>query len=116
MIATKGYGLSVENIDMSSPADMKPYLKAHREEIKEKDCLAWMSNQYTLSAVSVAIERCFAGKKAKSKYIEKPILQSMLDNYGLTEEEIIQKEIQEAILFEEKSMVMSKLPKTVIKQ
>lgn len=77
MLATKGYGLSVDDIDWSSPTDMKPYLKAHEEELKEKDYLAWLSNQYTLSAVSAAVEHCFAGRKAKSKYIEKPIMQEI---------------------------------------
>lgn len=91
MLATKGHGLSVEDIDMSSPADMEPYLKAYREELKEKDYLAWLSNQYTLSAVSVAVEYCLAGKKAKSKYIKKPIMQEIeekqQENKLLTEEE-----------------------------
>lgn len=91
MVATKGYGLSVDDIDWSSPADMEPYLKAHTEELKEKDYLAWLSNQYTLSAVSVAVEHCIAGRKAKSKYIEKPLMQEIeekqQENKPLTEEE-----------------------------
>lgn len=91
MIATKGYGLSVEDIDWSCPSDMEPYLKAHEEKLKEKDFLAWLFNQYTLSAVSVAVEHCLAGKKARSKYIEKPIMQEItekqIENKPLTEEE-----------------------------
>lgn len=93
MLATKGYGLSVDDIDWSSPADMKPYLKAHKEELKERDYLAWMFGQYTLSAVSVAVEHNLAGIKAKSKYIEKPFLHSALEEkeeivYGESREEI----------------------------
>lgn len=89
MLAAKGYGLSIDDIDMSSPADMKPYLKAHGEELKEKDYLAWLSNQYTISAVSVAVEHCLAGRKAKSKYIKKPILQELEQRKNpITEEEI----------------------------
>lgn len=91
MLATKGYGLSVDDIDWSSPADMKPYLKMHKEELKEKDYLAWLQGQYNLSAVSVAVEHCLAGRKAKSKYIEKPIMQEIeekrQENKPLTEEE-----------------------------
>lgn len=91
MVATKGYGLSIDDIDWSSPADMNPYLKAHKEELKEKDYLAWLSNQYTLSAVSVAVEHCLAGKKAKSEYVKKPIMQEAEDkqteNKLLTEED-----------------------------
>lgn len=91
MLATKGYGLSVNDIDWSSPADMEPYLKAHREKLKEEDYLAWLANHYTLSAVSVAVEHCIAGRKAKSKYIEKPLMQEIeekqQENKPLTEEE-----------------------------
>lgn len=47
--------------------------KGHKEKISELDYFAWLFNQYTLSAVSVAIEHNFAGRKAKSKYIEKPL-------------------------------------------
>lgn len=89
MLATKGYGLSVDDIDWSSPADMEPYLKAHKEELKEKDYLAWLSNQYTLSAVLVAVEHCLVGRKAKSKYIKKPLLKELEEqNEPMTEEEI----------------------------
>ncbi len=89
MVATKGYGLSVDDIDWSCPADMEPYLKAHKEELKEKDYLAWIQGQYTLSAVSVAVEHCLAGRKAKSKYIKKPLLQELEEkNKPMTENEI----------------------------
>lgn len=89
MLATKGYGFTLEMIDWSSPADMKPYLKSHNEELKEKDYLAWLQGQYTLSAVSVAVEHCLAGRKAKSNYIKKPLLQELEEqNKPMTEEEI----------------------------
>ena len=45
---------------------------------------------YGLSAVSVAVEHCLAGRKAKSKYIEKPVLaeiQEKNSNKILTEDE-----------------------------
>lgn len=117
MIATKGYGLSIEDIDMSSPADMKPYLKAHKEELKEKDYLSWLFNQYTLSAVSVAIEHCLSGKKAKSEYIKEPILSKAFENDGLTEMQIWEKEAKKAILAERQYMAIAinkGLPGTII--
>ena len=59
------------------------------EELKEKDYLSWLQGQYTLSAVSVAVEHCLAGRKAKSNYIKKPLLQELEEqNKPLTEEEI----------------------------
>lgn len=64
-------------------------IKGHREKIKEQDYLAWMFNQYTLSAVMVAVEHNLAGRKAKSKYIEKPLLQEAeKKNVPMTEDEI----------------------------
>lgn len=64
-------------------------INGHREKIKEQDYLAWMFNQYTLSAVMVAVEHNLAGRKAKSKYIEKPLLQEIeKKNVPMTENEI----------------------------
>ena len=51
---------------------------------------AWWGS-YGLSAVAVAVEHCLAGKKAKSCYIEKPIMSEMKEkpkeSTNLTEEE-----------------------------
>lgn len=91
-MVTKGYGFTVDDIDWSSPADLEPYAKAHNTEIAEHDSIihAWCGN-YILSAVSVAIEHCLAGRKAKSKYIEEPILHNIGDStkesVPMTEEE-----------------------------
>lgn len=64
-------------------------IKGHQEKIEEQDCLAWMFNQYTLSAVMVAVEHNLAGRKARSKYIEKPLLQEIeKKNVPMTEDEI----------------------------
>lgn len=58
-----------------NPHIIKCLQKGYEEKIKHQDYLQylWFGN-YGLSAVSVAVEHCFAGRKAKSKYIEKPIL------------------------------------------
>lgn len=72
-----------------NPHIIKLLLKGHEEKIKEKDYMVWLQGQYTLSAVSVAVEHCLAGRKAKSKYIKKPLLQELEEqNKPLTEEEI----------------------------
>lgn len=60
-----------------NPHIIKLLIKGHEEKIKEQDYLAWIFNQYTLSAVSVAVEHCLAGQKAKSTYIDKPIMQEI---------------------------------------
>lgn len=58
-----------------NPHIIKCLYKGYEERVKQEDYLQyiWWGN-YGLSAVSVAVEHRLAGKKAKSKYIEKPIL------------------------------------------
>lgn len=84
-------GVSWQDFWGMNPHIINLLLKGHKEKIKEQDYMAWLSNQYTLSAVSVAVEHCFAGRKAKSKYIEKPIMQEIsekqAENKILTEED-----------------------------
>lgn len=67
----KGYGFTVRDIDTSCPADLQPYADAYNLDKKQRDNEMWMwFGTYGLSAVSVAVEHCLAGRKAKSKYIE----------------------------------------------
>lgn len=70
-------GVSWQEFWGMNPRIIKLLDKGHEEKIKEQDYIAWLFNQYTLSAVSVAVEHCLAGEKAKSKYIEKPFLQDI---------------------------------------
>lgn len=82
MVATKGYGISIDRIDMSCPTDMEPYIKAYKEELKEKDHLMWLQGQYFASALDATVcnSEIWRGKHGKAhEYIKKPILQSMDD-------------------------------------
>lgn len=64
----------MRDIDTSCPADLQPYADAYNLDKKQRDNEMWMwFGTYGLSAVSVAVEHCLAGRKAKSKYIKKPI-------------------------------------------
>lgn len=107
MLATKGYGFTVDDIDWSCPADLEPYGKAYELETKQIDYLSWIAGQYTLSAVSVAVEHCLAGNKARLQYIEMPIMQQMEEEEyesrnerkeykGLTDEEKEERELEKA--------------------
>ena len=110
-------GISWHDFWEMNPRIIKAISKGHKEKIKQQDYLAWLFNQYTLSAVSVAIEHCLAGKKAKLKYIEEPVLSKAFENDGLTEEEIYEKELKKALLAEEMWINASKnkgLPETKI--
>ncbi len=77
---------------------------------------AWWGT-YGLSAMSVAIEHCFAGKKATSSYVEHPITSNALENDGLTQEEIDNRELKKMLFAEElwaKQHKKNGLPETVI--
>lgn len=90
MLATKGYGFSVEDIDWSSPADMKPYLKAHKEELREKDTLNWYLGQYVMSALDSTVCNSWPWRGKNSQphsYIKKPILKTQEMDSELTEDE-----------------------------
>lgn len=92
-------------------------VKGHEEKIKEQDYLEWIFGKYILSAVSVAIDHCFNGKKAKSEYIKEPLMSKVFENDGLTEEEIYERELKKALFAEEmwiKSGKKKGLPETVI--
>lgn len=118
-MVTKGYGFSINDIDNSCPADLEPYAKAHDMERKENDKLAWMyCGNYIISAISVAIDHCLNGKKAKSEYIKESLLNDYEENDGLTQEEIDRKEIEKMLIAEQQwqqAAIIKKLPKTIIK-
>lgn len=111
-------GVSWQEFWNMNPHIINLLIKGHQERIKEQDYLAWLFNQYTLSAVSTAIEHNFAGKKAKSEYVKEPFLSKSFDSDGLEAEEVQEKEIRKAILTEQRYMAMAAnrgLPETIIK-
>lgn len=67
MLATKGYGLSVEDIDWSCPADMEPYLKSYQMSRNEKDVMQWQLGQYIATAIACNF--------SKQKYPKQPAFQ-----------------------------------------
>lgn len=107
-MVTKGYGFTIDDIDWSCPADLEPYAKAHKTEIKEQDSLMWnWWGNYGLLAVTMAVERNLAGQKAKLKYMEKPYMEMTEDEMnkakndrpeyiGLTDDEKQQAELEKA--------------------
>lgn len=114
-MVTKGYGFTVHDIDMSCPADLQPYADAYSLERRQQDNEMWLwFGSYGVSAVAVAVEHCLSGKKAKSKYIDRPVM----EQHGIAGKEITDKDIRKAILTEEMYMVAAErkgLPETIIK-
>lgn len=73
-----------------NPHIIKCLQKGYEEKMKQEDCLQYLWwGSYGLSAVTVAVEHCLAGKKAKSKYVEKTIMHEIEErNKPLSEEEL----------------------------
>ncbi|MBQ8804105.1 MAG: hypothetical protein IJZ53_10760 [Tyzzerella sp.] len=76
-----------------TPKKLEAFYEAHRLKQEMRDGEMWIMGRYVLSAVSVAVEHCLAGKKAKSEYLEKPFmqltgLQNQEEEILLSEEEI----------------------------
>lgn len=83
---------------------------AYELKRKRKDEEMWFMGQYVFSAVSTAIEHNLAGKKAKSEYLKKPVMQLSEDRkfeklntrreyVGLTAEQQEQEELEKAKIY-----------------
>lgn len=111
-------GVTYEQFMDSCPKELEPYDKAHKNKIIEQDYLQhmWWGN-YGISALIVAINRCFGGKDSNAEYIKEPILSKAFENDNLTEEEIQEKELRKALLAEEQWIIAGKqkgLQETII--
>jgi hypothetical protein len=82
-MVTKGYGITIDDIHEGCPNDFKPYDLAHTEEIQEKDSLNYYAGMYNMSALSTVLAAVF-GKH--EKYVEKPIVSTLLDKKNSTAE------------------------------
>ena len=92
---TKGYGITVEEIDWSCPADLEPYAKAKKLEMRQIDSYMHSMGFYNNMAFGVVMAQFGAGlsgKKSDAKYIERPLMQ----NEGMGEE-LSEKEKQRAV-------------------
>ena len=91
-------GVSWNEFWTLNPRIIRRIADGYSEKMKQQDYLNWVSNQYTLSAVSVAIDRVLNGKKSKSEYIKEPVLWKFLEESQLTEEEREKREMEKEIL------------------
>lgn len=100
------------------PNQLRAYYKAYKLQRRMRDEEAWVYwGNYGISALIVAIDRCFNGKKSKEEYVKEPLLSKAYENEVLTEEEIQEKELRKALLAEEQWIIASKqkgLTETII--
>ena len=86
-------GMTYSEFMHATPRVLEAYRKAFDIKIKMIDQLAWqIGGNYLLSAVSVAVEHCLAGKKAKSEYIKEPVSKTARAEEGKLSEEELQRQ------------------------
>lgn len=84
------YGMTEEQFWHSNPRIIKVWEKAYKMEQNRKNIIIHsMIGNYGISALMFAIDHCLNGRKAKTKYVEKPI-----QLFELTEEEKKQEAIK----------------------
>lgn len=91
-------GISWGEFWKMTPRIIKAHQKGQEERMKIQDKLNWVSGQYTISAFATVLDSAFNGKKAKSEYINEPILPKMIENARMTEEERLEIEMQKELL------------------
>ena len=100
------------------PNDLKSFYSSYKQKQRIEDEKVWKwFGSYGISALEFAIDHCFNGKDAKTKYIDKPLSEMEFENDGLTEDEIQEKELRKALLAEEQWIISGKqkgLPETII--
>lgn len=102
-MATKGYGLTVDDIDQSCPADLEPYAKAYEMQTNLSDTQNWQLGQYILASIGSAFSK-------NTKYPKKPMFQisdGIADNgYKESQEEVAVFEMKQRTKMLEKSGLM----------
>ena len=94
----------------STPKVLKEYDIAYDLQRKRKDEEMWFMGQYVFSAVATAIEHNLAGRRAKSEYLKKPVMQlaeekkfeelnTRKEYVGLTAEEQEEAEYKKAMAY-----------------
>ena len=81
-------GSSKTEVMDSCPKELEYWIKAYEMQRRRQDEADWILGMYVQSAVSVAIEHNFAGRKATSKYVEKPLMRDANVEAKLSDEEL----------------------------
>lgn len=110
-------GVPYETFWHLNPVKLQLFIKAYQLKRKMQDEQMWYMGMYVQNAVSVSVEHCLAGEKAKSKYLEKPMMSDLESDLGLTQEEIDEIELKKMLFNEElwaRQQKKKGLPETII--
>ena len=109
-------GISLEEFKKLTPKTLGYCLKGEELRRKERDSEMWSWwGNYGISAVTFALDHCLNGKKAKTKYLKKPLLQGK----SKPKDSFTEADIQKAILIEQQYINRAKqrgLPETILKK
>lgn len=98
----------------SCPKELEPFEAAHKAKILEQDELQYMWwKNYGISALMFAVDHCLNGKKARTEFLEEPILSKTFKESKNTYE----KELDMALIAEKQWIASARkngLPETVI--
>lgn len=83
-----------------TPRTLSAFAKAHKLKQRLKDEQMWIMGAYVKVAVQSAVEQCLVGNRAKTKYLEEPIMAKHYETQSLTQEEKEKKEIQKMLIGE----------------
>lgn len=81
-------GVSWNDFWKMNPRIIKAISNGYNEKLKRQDYMLWLNNQYTLSAVYTALDHLLNGKKAKSEYFKKPIMEEVCEREQLNENDL----------------------------
>lgn len=109
LLFTKGHGFSLEYLYECCPSDIEPYEAAYQLEQKQIDVHNWTLGCYVESAVLTAVEKNLAGKKAKSKYIEKPLLSEHMEKQKAKQVETGEKKLSKAEIQRQRELLYVQL-------
>lgn len=68
---------------------LNAYIEGDKMRKVDKDAFDYRQGQYFLSALQTALDAAFNGKKAQTKYVDKPFLSDLLDENAQNKAEIV---------------------------
>lgn len=93
-MVTKGYGISVKEINWSCPANLEPYSIAYERKLEELDFLNWQLGQYVAYALDSTVCNSFLWRRKGEKahaYINEPFSHKSKNMVSASEEEMQRK-------------------------
>lgn len=81
-------GVTWEQFWKLNPRKLDSIFAGYKAKLKEDDYKNWLNGIYTQSAVFVSIDIALNGRKSKSKYLKRPLLEEMENQQNMSEEEM----------------------------